>query len=101
MLLRLALVAQLPVLPAGALAATVQNLRRNGHEVFAVIDAAFAQRRKTLRNALLRVREAEVVDRALALSSIDGKRRGETLSVEEFADLARSVDSASRAARPG
>lgn len=67
----------------------------------AIVRASFEARRKTLRNALLRVREPEIVDQALALSSIDGKRRGETLSVEEFADLARSVDTASRAARSG
>lgn len=65
-----------------------------------VVRASFEARRKTLRNALLRVREADVVDRALALAGIDGKRRGETLSVEEFAALARAVDT-SRAPEPG
>ncbi len=53
-----------------------------------VVRAAFEARRKTLRNALLRGRDAADVDRALAAAGIDGGRRGETLSVEEFASLA-------------
>ncbi|MDB4985660.1 MAG: rRNA ((1518)-N(6)/adenine(1519)-N(6))-dimethyltransferase [Myxococcaceae bacterium] len=57
-----------------------------------IVRASFEARRKTLRNALLRVRDAEVVDRALAGANIDGKRRGETLSVEEFAQLAAAMD---------
>lgn len=55
---------------------------------------AFEARRKTLRNALLRLHEPAVVDRALAAVGIDGKRRGETLSVEEFDALARSLRAA-------
>jgi 16S rRNA (adenine1518-N6/adenine1519-N6)-dimethyltransferase len=58
----------------------------------AIVRASFEARRKTLRNALLRVREAERVDLALAAAQIDGKRRGETLTVEEFASLARALD---------
>jgi len=57
-----------------------------------IVRASFEARRKTLRNALLRVREAELVDDALAAAGIDGKRRGETLSVSEFAGLAAQLD---------
>jgi 16S rRNA (adenine1518-N6/adenine1519-N6)-dimethyltransferase len=57
-----------------------------------IVRASFEARRKTLRNALLRVREPELVDRALAAANIDGKRRGETLSGEEFAALAQAFD---------
>ncbi|HEX5657253.1 MAG TPA: 16S rRNA (adenine(1518)-N(6)/adenine(1519)-N(6))-dimethyltransferase RsmA [Polyangiales bacterium] len=56
-----------------------------------VVRASFEARRKTLRNALLRIRPPEVVDAALAAARIDGIRRGETLSVEEFATLASHV----------
>lgn len=54
-----------------------------------VVRAAFQARRKTLRNALSQQWPADVVDRQLAASEIDGKRRGETLSIEEFDRLAR------------
>lgn len=50
-----------------------------------VVHAAFNQRRKTLRNALKAL--VDDPDPALARAQIDGQRRGETLSVEEFARL--------------
>jgi 16S rRNA (adenine1518-N6/adenine1519-N6)-dimethyltransferase len=57
--------------------------------VFAVVDAAFAQRRKTLRAALSRwagsAAEAEAV---LRRAGIDPRTRGEQLSVAEFASIA-------------
>jgi 16S rRNA (adenine1518-N6/adenine1519-N6)-dimethyltransferase len=56
-----------------------------------VVHAAFNQRRKTLRNALSAVFDASAVDRALAAAAIDGMRRGETLSVEEFAALTQAL----------
>jgi 16S rRNA (adenine1518-N6/adenine1519-N6)-dimethyltransferase len=52
-----------------------------------VVRAAFAQRRKTLRAALARLGPAEAIERA----GIDPRRRGETLSLDEFAALARSL----------
>jgi 16S rRNA (adenine1518-N6/adenine1519-N6)-dimethyltransferase len=58
------------------------------------VRAAFEARRKTLRNALLRVADAAIVDEALARAEIDGKRRGETLSIAEFATLAAALESA-------
>jgi 16S rRNA (adenine1518-N6/adenine1519-N6)-dimethyltransferase len=56
-----------------------------------VVHAAFNQRRKTLRNALGAAYELAAVDRALAAAAIDGQRRGETLSVEEFARLSEAL----------
>ncbi len=56
-----------------------------------VVHAAFNQRRKTLRNALGAVFASDAVDRALATAAIDGQRRGETLSVEEFARLTETL----------
>lgn len=60
------------------------------------VRAAFEARRKTLRNALLRSADVAAVDVALAAAGIDGKRRGETLSVEEFARLAAALAAAQR-----
>jgi 16S rRNA (adenine1518-N6/adenine1519-N6)-dimethyltransferase len=52
-----------------------------------VVKAAFGQRRKTLRNALKVTGYADL-ERLSARSGIDFQRRGETLSLEEFATLA-------------
>jgi 16S rRNA (adenine1518-N6/adenine1519-N6)-dimethyltransferase len=57
----------------------------------AVVQAAFGQRRKTLRNALRARFAAEAVDAALAAGGIDGGRRGETLSIEELALVANGL----------
>lgn len=56
-----------------------------------VVRAAFAARRKTLRNALIQRLGAERTDAALAAVGIDGKRRGETLSVEELASIGKAI----------
>jgi len=53
-----------------------------------VVHAAFGQRRKILRNALRAHWPDEAVDGALAAAEIDGNRRGETLTIEDFARLA-------------
>jgi 16S rRNA (adenine1518-N6/adenine1519-N6)-dimethyltransferase len=52
-----------------------------------LVKAAFSQRRKTLWNALKSVPGAR---EALARAGIDPQRRGETLSVEEFAAVERA-----------
>jgi 16S rRNA (adenine1518-N6/adenine1519-N6)-dimethyltransferase len=52
-----------------------------------VTKAAFGQRRKMLRQSLKSVGGEEL----LAKAGIDGTRRAETLSVEEFAGLARAI----------
>jgi 16S rRNA (adenine1518-N6/adenine1519-N6)-dimethyltransferase len=59
------------------------------------VRASFEARRKTLRNALQRTFETDAVDRALSEVGIDGKRRGETLSPEEFVQLGRAFDALS------
>jgi 16S rRNA (adenine1518-N6/adenine1519-N6)-dimethyltransferase len=59
------------------------------NEVFAVIDAAFAQRRKTLRAALAPwAGSATAADAALRAAGIDPRVRGESLTVEDFARIA-------------
>jgi 16S rRNA (adenine1518-N6/adenine1519-N6)-dimethyltransferase len=62
----------------------------------AVVHAAFGQRRKTLRNALRAVYDEAAVDHALTATSIDGRRRGETLAVTELAVLAAALPRAAR-----
>ncbi len=54
----------------------------------AVVRAAFHTRRKTLRNALRALGDEGRAGRALAHAEIDPSRRGETLSIAEFASLA-------------
>lgn len=58
-------------------------------EVFACVDAAFAQRRKTLRAALAGwAGSAAQAERALLLAGVDPSARGEALGVEAFARIA-------------
>ena len=58
-------------------------------EVFAVIDAAFAQRRKTLRAALATwAGGAAAAETALRAADVDPQSRGEALSVGTFAAIA-------------
>jgi 16S rRNA (adenine1518-N6/adenine1519-N6)-dimethyltransferase len=60
-------------------------------EVFAVVDAAFAQRRKTLRAALAGwAGSAAAAEQALTAAGIDFRLRGETLTVEQFARIAEA-----------
>lgn len=59
---------------------------------FKIVRASFAQRRKTLLNNLLHFlpdgkEKKSSIEKALEKAGIDGKRRGETLSIEEFAAL--------------
>jgi 16S rRNA (adenine1518-N6/adenine1519-N6)-dimethyltransferase len=64
---------------------------KNTDTYFAVIKAAFALRRKTLLNALGSANLGKSKDEILAIlekSGIDPKRRGETLTDEEFARIA-------------
>jgi 16S rRNA (adenine1518-N6/adenine1519-N6)-dimethyltransferase len=56
--------------------------------VFAVIDAAFAQRRKTLRAALSGwAGGPESAEEILRAAGIDPRARGESLGVAEFAAI--------------
>ncbi|KQY56762.1 MULTISPECIES: 16S rRNA (adenine(1518)-N(6)/adenine(1519)-N(6))-dimethyltransferase RsmA [unclassified Nocardioides] len=61
-------------------------------EVFAVVDAAFAQRRKTLRSTLKNLAgSAEAAERALAHAGVDPMARGEVLDVNDFARIAEGL----------
>ena len=58
-------------------------------EVFACVDAAFAQRRKTLRAALATwAGSAPAAEAALVAAGIDPRTRGEQLDVHQFAAIA-------------
>lgn len=60
-------------------------------EVFAVIDAAFAQRRKTLRAALAGWAGSSVLaGEALAAAGVDPSLRGEMLDIDAFARIAEA-----------
>jgi 16S rRNA (adenine1518-N6/adenine1519-N6)-dimethyltransferase len=58
-----------------------------------LVKAGFAQRRKTLGNALKagKVAPAEALAAALAAAGVDPARRGETLTIEEWAALDRAL----------
>jgi 16S rRNA (adenine1518-N6/adenine1519-N6)-dimethyltransferase len=58
-----------------------------------LVKAGFAQRRKTLKNALeaSRLAPAEQLRGALGRAGIDGGRRGETLQIAEWAALERAL----------
>jgi 16S rRNA (adenine1518-N6/adenine1519-N6)-dimethyltransferase len=63
-------------------------------EVFRVVDAAFAQRRKTLRATLKPLAgSAQAAEAALVRAGVDPNARGETLAVEQFARIAESLSS--------
>ena len=60
--------------------------------VFAVVDAAFGQRRKTLRQALATLAGgAERAQAALERAGIDPQARGEGLDVHDFVAIAREI----------
>jgi 16S rRNA (adenine1518-N6/adenine1519-N6)-dimethyltransferase len=77
----------------------VRILRREAPEVdvdpqrlFRVVDAGFAERRKTMRNALRRLGlSAEEARSALERRGIDADARAEVLSLEGFASLAEEL----------
>ncbi len=56
-----------------------------------LVKAGFAQRRKTLRNALGRVAPPEVLAAAFEAAGVDPVRRGETLTLGEWAALERAL----------
>ena len=61
---------------------------------FKTVKASFGQRRKTLLNALggLGFLTKDEIKEVLAAANIDEKRRGETLTIEEFANLANKIN---------
>jgi 16S rRNA (adenine1518-N6/adenine1519-N6)-dimethyltransferase len=61
-------------------------------KLFAIVDAAFSQRRKTLRAALASwAGSAERAGELLAAADIDPKTRGEQLDVRDFARIAAAA----------
>lgn len=70
-------------------------------DVFAVVDAAFAQRRKMLRSALADVAgSAAAAQDAVRAAGLDPQARGEQVDVGGFARIAEALD-ASRPVPPG
>lgn len=64
-------------------------------KVFAVVDAAFAQRRKALRGALAAVAGSPAASQAaLEAAGIDPMTRGEQLTIEDFARIAAHLPDA-------
>ena len=71
-------------------------------EVFAVVDAAFAQRRKTLRAALAPwAGSAAAAEQVLGLAGVEPSARGEALGVADFARIALAGREMQPAVRPG
>lgn len=73
---------------------TPEHPARDEKFLYKVIKAAFGQRRKNLRNALIGSElhiQGEIALRGLENSGIDPTRRAETLSVKEFVDLSHSL----------
>ena len=69
-------------------------------QVFAVVDAAFAQRRKTLRQALAGLAgSAGAAQEALERAGVSPTARGETLDIDQFAAVAQQLNAASAGAR--
>jgi 16S rRNA (adenine1518-N6/adenine1519-N6)-dimethyltransferase len=61
-------------------------------QVFAVVDAAFAQRRKMLRSALAGLAgSSATAGAAVAAAGLDPKARGETLDVTDFTRIAEQI----------
>ena len=72
-------------------------------EVFAVVDAAFAQRRKTLRAALSGwAGSPTAAEATLRAAGVDPRARGEVLGIEDFARIAaHRVDGAAETPTEG
>jgi 16S rRNA (adenine1518-N6/adenine1519-N6)-dimethyltransferase len=61
-------------------------------QVFAVVDAAFSQRRKTIRSALARwLPDRTRLDAVLAEAGVDPGARGEVLGIDAFARIAAAA----------
>lgn len=60
---------------------------------FKIVRQSFNMRRKTLRNAIksMKIIDGEEMEKVFENANIDPKRRGETLSLQEFANLADAV----------
>ncbi len=70
-------------------------------QVFAVIDAAFAHRRKVLRGALRALAgSADAAQQALTVAGVDPMARGEALEIGDFARIAEALDTTPRRSSP-
>ena len=70
-------------------------------QVFKVVDAAFAHRRKTLRSTLKEMAgSAAAAEAALAHAGVDPMARGEVLGVEDFARIAEGLALGAPAGEP-
>ena len=89
-------------IPRPAVTSTVLKMRRrkeravsvrNEKTFFALVKMGFGQRRKTFSNAMKAGGiEKELIPKILETADIDGSRRGETFSMEEYARLADAWD---------
>jgi 16S rRNA (adenine1518-N6/adenine1519-N6)-dimethyltransferase len=81
-------VLQIELLPEPRLASAELPVLRG------LLRAAFGQRRKTLDNAMMGwlTRSREQIDGFLRSRAVDPKRRGETLTIDEFVDLSRALN---------
>jgi 16S rRNA (adenine1518-N6/adenine1519-N6)-dimethyltransferase len=71
-------------------------------EIFAVVDAAFSQRRKTLRAALAPwAGSAAAAEQVLRKAAVDPVLRGESLDVADFARIAMAGREMLQVPRPG
>jgi 16S rRNA (adenine1518-N6/adenine1519-N6)-dimethyltransferase len=71
-------------------------------QVFAVVDAAFAHRRKALRGALRELAgSAERATAALDGAGVDPLARGESLGVEQFVRIAEALEALGTPGTPG
>jgi len=60
--------------------------------LWTVVDAGFAERRKTMRNAVRRLGiDGDDADRLLSAAAVDPSARAETLSLEDFARIAEAL----------
>ncbi len=88
-----------PNVDSGVLKLTLRNTPPvhvdNEEYFFRIVQACFAQRRKTLRNNLVSyfkpTHSKDQVNSWLEKAEIDGTRRGESLNMQEFAKLANTI----------
>lgn len=70
--------------------------RATREQTFAVVDAGFAQRRKTMRAALAGLAGSPAAaEAALVDAGVSPQARAESLTVEQFADVAQAISSPS------
>lgn len=72
---------------------TPSVVTKNSKLLRRLVQASFNSRRKNIKNALLlKAFSSDLIAQSLTVTGIDPLRRGETLSLEEFAQLADNMD---------